>query len=156
MPSFARCWQSEEHSDRNAFRFASTIDVILKVIPDVQMARFPGHSVLLSSSPMISAQVSSLDSWKYVVWLLASSGFAPEYSTALHHNLHFAWLSTSTSLQDAGSKGPACNACVHVLNTSCLSTTSLMKPACCTLPHRSCAGSTVTALVKSLQPRGDA
>jgi hypothetical protein len=56
--SFARLWKNEEHSD---------VDVVLKVTSHSgdetaaqQLSHFPGHSVLLSSSPMISAQVSSL------------------------------------------------------------------------------------------------
>ena len=56
--SFARLWKNEEHSD---------VDVVFKVTSHSgdetaaqQLSHFPGHSVLLSSSPMISAQVSSL------------------------------------------------------------------------------------------------
>jgi hypothetical protein len=62
MPlSFDRLWQNQEHSD---------VDVILTVAQhsedadqqhhSIQLARFPGHSALLSSSPMINAQVRSL------------------------------------------------------------------------------------------------
>ena len=61
MPlSFDRLWQNEEHSD---------VDVVL-IVPQhsedveqqhsTQLARLPGHSALLSSSPMINAQVRSL------------------------------------------------------------------------------------------------
>jgi hypothetical protein len=65
MPlNFAHLWQNQEHSD---------VDVVLTVVQhsaggeadqqqhSTQLARFPGHSALLASSPMISAQVGSLD-----------------------------------------------------------------------------------------------
>jgi hypothetical protein len=59
MPlSFAHLWKNQEYSD---------VDVVLIVAQhndseteqQHQLARFPGHSVLLSNSPVISAQVRS-------------------------------------------------------------------------------------------------
>ncbi len=58
MPlSFAHLWQNQEHSD---------VDVVLTQLsgvadqPSIQLTTLPGHSVLLSNSPVLSAQVSAL------------------------------------------------------------------------------------------------
>lgn len=72
--SFGHLWKNQEHSD---------VDVVLTVLQhsqdadqqqqSTQLARFPGHIVLLSSSPMVSAQVSLLRIFGYFGLVLLRS-----------------------------------------------------------------------------------
>jgi hypothetical protein len=57
MLSFAHLWQQAELSDVDVLITAPNFADLIDNAPPQKLAEFPGHTVLLSSSPYLKAQV---------------------------------------------------------------------------------------------------